>query len=149
MAQCSVDCVWLSVPACCFGPVRVTWRKCWPQPCHPWSGLGALPSASAVPSPENTAVRAAPFLILGTRTSALGNSSFNTRVLSQHLPSHPQEQPVKPWRPQQRGWAFPTGLLWGGKVPDVLPHPLRSSPPPSTQGSGGYHGDPPENHPLR
>ena len=36
-------CRLISVPTCRFGPVRVTWRKCWPQPCHPWSGLGTLP----------------------------------------------------------------------------------------------------------
>lgn len=126
MAQCSVDCDFPS--QCGFGPVRVTWRKWWPQPCQPRSGPGARPSASAVPSPGNTAARAAQFLILGTRTSALGNSSFITRVLSQHPPSHPQEQHEKPWRPQQRGWAFLTGWPCGGRVPDVLTHPLRSSP---------------------
>lgn len=110
---------------------------------------GGTSLASVVPSPGNTPARAVQFLILGTRTSALGNSSFNTRFLSQHPPSHPQEQHEKPWRPQQRGWAFHTGWPWGGMVPDVLVHPLRSGPPPSTQGSAGYHGDPPENHPLR
>ena len=36
-------CRLIFIPVCHFGPVRITWRKCWSQPCHPWSGLGALP----------------------------------------------------------------------------------------------------------